>query len=159
MPDVCLTWIALRSMRAALAASLSAVIGAVAGGALMYLLGLVNPLLATRILDLMPAVSMWMIDNVEQALLEDGLPAMMVGAFIGTPYKIYAVKAAMLRLDPALFLLLTIPARLIRFVLAVLIVRLVVGTVGRGWSERRRRWTLVGFWLLFYAFFFALMPN
>jgi membrane protein YqaA with SNARE-associated domain len=159
VPDVCLSFIALRTLRRGLIACAYATAGALVGGVLMYAWGTADPRVATASLDWVPAVSPGMIAGVEQALADRGPTAVLTGAFTGTPYKIYATKAAVLELSLPVFLLLSTPARLSRFLLAVLIVRAVISTAGRNWSWTRRVWTLAGFWTLFYAVFFALMPN
>ncbi len=159
VPDVCLSYLALRSLRGALIACVFATLGALGGGVLMYAWGATDPQAATVFLDRVPAVSAGMIDGVEQALAGKGPGAVVIGSFIGTPYKIYAVKAAVLELSLPLFLLLSIPARLSRFVLAVVVTRTVVSTLGAKWTRRRRFWTLVTFWVLFYAAFLGLMPS
>ena len=44
-------------------------------------------------------------------------------------------------------------------VLAVVVTRTVVSTLGAKWTRRRSFWTLVTFWVLFYAAFLGLMPS
>jgi hypothetical protein len=57
------------------------------------------------------------------------------------------------------FLLVSVPARLIRFALVSLIVGGIAGRwLGRS-SLQLKTWILTGFWILFYALFLALMPG
>jgi membrane protein YqaA with SNARE-associated domain len=159
VPDVWLSFIAARRVRPALVASLFAVGGALIGGALMYLWGLSDPQGATAMLDRVPAVSREMIARVETDLEDHWPSALLTGAFVGTPYKIYAIKAASMGIGLAPFLVVSIPARLARFVLVTLIVGGLFRTVFRHWPDRKRlRWTAV-FWVLFYAVFLTLMPS
>lgn len=57
VPDVFLSWIALDRARAAWIACLWATLGAVAGGAIMYMFGAVDPGSALHFLIQIPAIS------------------------------------------------------------------------------------------------------
>ena len=57
----------------------------------------------------MPAVSSGMIQQVADQLADRGLSALFIGPMTGVPYKIYAVQAGQTAVNPALFLLITLP--------------------------------------------------
>ena len=57
------------------------------------------------------------------------------------------------------FALASVLARLPRFLIVSIGVALIGRALSRWLSARRLFWLLIGAWLLFYAAFFALMPN
>ncbi|MEE8522744.1 MAG: hypothetical protein V3T72_02335 [Thermoanaerobaculia bacterium] len=159
VPDVLLSFVALRRRRAALIACLFATAGALVGGALMFAWGSSDVAGAVAALDRVPAVSVEMVEQVESDLERQGLWALMVGPFRGTPYKIYAVESAELEVSLGLFLAVSIPARLIRFVLLSLIASWLSERLLGSWSLGRKRWAMGCFWVLFYTVFLLWMPS
>ena len=159
IPDVLLSWFALRSRKFALIACLWVTVGALLGGTILWLIGGTNPEPVREIFIYLPAVTANMVEEVRAQLEEIGLIALFIGPFIGTPYKIYAIEAANLGYGLGIFLLISLPARLLRFV----IVSYVAGTIARALrpklSQRHLRSIHVVFWLLLYATYFSLMPS
>jgi membrane protein YqaA with SNARE-associated domain len=158
VPDMLLSYVALKKLRAALFCCLPVTAGALVGGSAMYWLGTQNADETLRAVDIVPAISPQMIDRVGHRMERDGIAPMVVGAFIGTPYKIYAVKAGALGIPLPLFLLVSIPARLLRFVAVSLLVHGIARSL-RGWSDRGKIRLLTAFWIVFYAGFLTLMPG
>src|SRR5262245_25681988 len=112
IPDVLLSWVALRDGRPAWVACGWATAGALAGGALMYGWGGVDRDSAVAALDYVPAINRDMIDSVEEQINNHGIGALFFGPLTGTPYKIYAVQAGAGHLGLASFLLVSAPVRL-----------------------------------------------
>ena len=147
VPDVLLTFLAMRRpLRLALIATVLVVAGALVGGSLMYAWGARDPAAARSALDRVPAIAAEMVQRVEGELSSRGPVAVVWGPLRGTPYKIYAVQAGALGIGLAAFLAISIPARLGRFVVAVLVtcavarvmrprttVRVQYAVVGPGW--------------------------
>jgi hypothetical protein len=100
-----------------------------------------------------------MIARVGGDLQRSGLAAMVVGAFSGVPYKVYAVMAPAVPIGLMPFLLASIPIRALRFVAVVLIADRVNRLLAVRLSLRGRTTVLAAVWLVFYGFYFALMPN
>ncbi len=159
VPDVLLSWLALRSPKSGLIACLFALLGALIGGSAMWLWGRFHPDSARAIFELLPAMGGDSIASVQKQLADSGITALFLGPLGGTPYKIYAVEAANLGYGLAIFLAVSIPARLTRFVLV---------TIVSGGASRvlRRRFSLhtvqmihVGCWAVFYAWFFTVMAD
>lgn len=121
VPDVYLGFVALFNWRRGLLATLTALLGAMIGGSVMYALAMNNPTGLEVFLARVPMINAALVNEVAQAVHRDGLAAMILGPFQGTPYKIYAVEAGAQSLPFLDFLLVTIPARLERFVLVVLV--------------------------------------
>lgn len=156
VPDVFLTLVALRDGRAGLLACGGAIVGALAGGLLMYLWGRADPASAAAALDAVPAIGPGMIEDVQRSLVSSGLGALFVGPLTGTPYKIYAVTGGSLGVGLLAFLLVSVPARGVRFV----VLTLAASWASRGplgaWSLGRKRVVAVALWIGFYAVYFAM---
>lgn len=150
VPDVLVTWLALSSLRRALAAALAAAFGAVAGGAAMHTLAAHDPVTAYLLLMGIPGITERMIASANGALAEGGGAAMLAGAWSGVPYKIYAVAAGAEGWPLVSFLSVTGVVRLPRFLVAALL----AAALGR--ISGRPRTLLAAFWILFYAAYFAL---
>ncbi|HEX5758380.1 MAG TPA: hypothetical protein VF121_04260 [Thermoanaerobaculia bacterium] len=159
VPDVLLTWVAVGAPRAALRACMAALAGALLGGWLMVACGARDPAAARALLDRVPAISPGMIERVEREIAEHGAAATIVGPLRGTPYKIYAVLAGARGEGVWRFLAVSVPARLPRFLLLTLVAAWVSQRPLRRWSLARKRALLAALWGVFYAAYFALMPN
>jgi membrane protein YqaA with SNARE-associated domain len=154
VPDVLLTDRAATSLRAALAACLWSLAGALAGGAAMYAWGASAPERALAALDAVPGVGPAMIVKVEADVRRHGVLALFAGPLTGRPYKVYAVQAARSGTGLPLFLAVSVPARLGRF----LLLTLAAGALARGplrrSPPRRVRLGLAVFWAIFYVAYF-----
>ncbi len=157
VPDVWLTLLALRGTGRALAGSLYAALGALIGGSIMYFWGLMDPDTALAVMDMVPAVSRGLIERVRVEHSSMGIVALFVGPFSGAPYKLYAVMSGAMGIPLPLFAFISIPARLVRFVL----LSVAAGAIARRvpWDARRKFLITLLLWSLFYALFFALMPD
>lgn len=161
VPDVLLSYIGLkRGVKDAARASVIAALGAAIGGSIMYAWSAADPVAARAAVLAVPAISEAMLNNAAEAMRGDWFMATLLGPLSSTPFKVYAILALHAGGAPLhAFALAGFIARLPRF----LIVGCGVALIGRGlsrWlSERQRVWLLVGAWVLFYAVFFALMPN
>src|SRR5262249_12448098 len=100
-----------RGCHTALCATAWAIVGTVAGGALMYRWGMQDPASAAALLDRLPAIAAAMIAGGDADLRGAGLPAMALGAFSGVPYKIYAVMAPGSGIGPGVLLAASVPIR------------------------------------------------
>jgi len=115
VPDVYLSWVALSRPSRAFRACLWAVAGALVGGALMYFWGAGDAASANAALAAVPAINPQMVESVRLDLLERSWWALVYGPLTGTPYKIYAVQAGALGMDLGALLVVSVPARLLRF--------------------------------------------
>ena len=153
VPDVLITWAALRNGRRAWHACLWALAGALIGGSAMWLWGRHDSATALRALDAIPAISPDMCARVEQEIRQDGAVALLRGPIGGVPYKIYAVNAGAGGVPLWSFLAISIPARLARF---VVIAALTVLACRVFWKTPpiARRAIHLGMWTVFYAWYF-----
>jgi membrane protein YqaA with SNARE-associated domain len=159
VPDVLITAIALRSRRDALIATAYACIGAVIGGAITYVWAQHAPVSLHTAFDWLPAISPELIDRVPRDLIQLGWITMFIGPFSGVPYKLFAAGAATAGLSLPMLLLLTIPARAIRFVLLAVVVSAGATLLRRRLRESTIRAIWAAVWCINYAVYWSLMPN
>ncbi|MGD9980235.1 MAG: hypothetical protein AB7H66_14175 [Hyphomonadaceae bacterium] len=160
VPDVLLSYIGLkRGVSDAARASIAAAIGAAVGGVIMYLWAADNFAAARAAVLAVPAIGEAMAAHAEAAMAGNWFLATFVGPLSSTPFKLYAILAPHAGAPLPLFALASIAARLPRFLLVSTGVAMIGRVLSRRLSERQLLWRLIGAWLLFYAVFFALMPN
>lgn len=157
VPDVLLSTLALRSGRLALRAGWAAVAGALVGGALMWTLGNQRPGFAARLVEAVPAISWSALAEVRADLTQEGWRALLLGGFVGTPYKIFALEAGRLGLPLLELLVFTVPARLARFLAVTGLAALGGALLGRwGVPLARRRQVLWAVWVVNYVVYWGL---
>jgi membrane protein YqaA with SNARE-associated domain len=156
VPDVLLTAIAARSMAAAIKASVAALAGALIGGAVMVVIAHTSPETARTLLLHIPGIHANLLERVAGQIEERQLVAVLLGPLKGIPYKIFAVEWGSRHGAMIPFLLISIPARYVRFAAAAgtanLIARVVAGITKR---RAEREWVILGgVWVVFYGFYF-----
>lgn len=160
VPDVILSYIGLKhGVKAAARASVIAAVGAAIGGAIMYSWSLEHFEDAYAAVRAVPAISDGMIERALVSMSENWPLATFLGPLSSTPFKVYAIVAPAVSAPLPLFVLWAIAARLPRFLIVGCGVAFIGRVLGRWLSAQQRLWVLIGAWLLFYAIFFALMPN
>src|SRR5262245_24998294 len=117
VPDVFLTVVARRALKPALKATLAALGGALLGGVLMYALGRRHATTIEAFLDRVPSISPETIARVAEQIREKGSMAILFGPLMGIPYKIYAVEWGAQERSVVTFVLISVPARYVRFFL------------------------------------------
>jgi membrane protein YqaA with SNARE-associated domain len=159
VPDVWISQVAVRSLRHGLWASGSALMGALAGGIVVYGMGQRHEATLLALYDRLPAISHASIARVASQLESLGGSGMVLGGFTGAPYKLYAAQAASAGMGLETFLAASALARGLRFVLVALLVGLIARMLTAKAGNRTARWILVVFWILFYAWYWSRMPN
>jgi len=157
VPDVLLSLIALRSRCRAWIAGGFAVAGALLGGALMHGWAAVDAEQARAVLVAIPAISSQLVEQVRLQLDSLGFLGLFVGSVTGVPYKIYAVETGAAALPLVAFLLVSVPARALRFMLVAALADWVARHRMQRMSPTRRVGIVLGCWLLFYAWYFGVM--
>ena len=157
VPDVILSAIALYDWRLALLACLAGVVGALAGGALMYRQGRRSYRPAQAFLLRLPGIAPPMLTRVREEVTHRRFLAVLTGPLSGTPYKTYAVEAGRQGLPLAGFLLTTIPARLMRFVLVTALAAWLAHSVVPALPVAWKLAVWAGSWTVFYAWYFRAM--
>lgn len=72
--------------------------------------------------------------------------------------KIYAVNAGKLGLSLVFFFVISVPGRLLRFVVTVLLASAISDRLLKTWPVQRKLYVLVAYWVVFYAAFWWWMP-
>jgi membrane protein YqaA with SNARE-associated domain len=158
VPDILLSLIALYRPRVAYVGCVCATLGAILGGLLMYYAGVFHYDGAVAFLDLIPAINHDLILSVRQALSDTGLLALLLGPTQGVPYKIYAVEAGSLGMSLLAFVLVSIPARFVRFAFVTGAAHVFGRLMGR-FPRRYAVAVVTGCWILVYVVYFAAMPS
>lgn len=156
VPDVLTSAVALKDLRRALIICIWVLPGALLGGSLMYLWGAADHAAATAAVDRVPAISSTLLEEVGRSLSEQGLVAVLFGPLWGIPYKTFAINASATGISLLAFMLVSIPARLIRFVLVTAIVHLISKFLGRYWQMSRIHMVFGAAWMTFYAAYLTL---
>ncbi len=154
VPDVFLSAAGLVDRRRAFIACFYALAGSMLGGTVMYLWGASDAPAALRVLDAVPAISPAMMETVRTQLIDLGAWGVFAGPLGGVPYKIYAVQAPGASVGLVSFLLVSIPARVIRFIAVTLIAPLVIRKWGRQKTQQGNILLMLGAWAVFYVFYF-----
>ncbi len=153
VPDAPISFLAIRGIRRALLGSACATAGAVVGGLLMYLIASLYPEATLSVVEKVPAVSWGMIERVMEEVPRTGAIAMFKGAFSGVPYKVYAAVFGASHFNLPTFLLVSLPARFLRFAM----VSVAVGLLSRIVPRKLHVPLLAVGWVVFYALFWYLV--
>lgn len=159
VPDVLLTWIALQSYKRAFIACVWALGGALLGGSILWFIGGNDPDPARALFSSLPGIDRAMISSVTSQMEDDGLAALFIGPIIGTPYKLYAVEAGNLDIGLVAFLLVSIPARLMRFAFAVLFAGAISHVLHKWFPLSVLRGGHIVAWIVFYTWYFHVMSQ
>lgn len=151
VPDVALSVVAVPFLSRALMCCVWAVLGTMVGGSLMYLWAHQYPDMAMSVLLALPAIYPEMVHDVTASMQKYGPNAMVLGPAGGIPYKIFAEQAGAMHLPFFQFLLMTIPARIIRNVITCLGFHYVGKGVRLLMGERSLPWVWLTFWTLVYT--------
>ncbi|WP_022869817.1 hypothetical protein [Yaniella halotolerans] len=161
VPDVWTSWRALHNPRRGMATTVSALAGALVGGATTYKTAQqMSPEDTEQVLTSIPGISAAMVADVERQLDEQGWSALVLGPTRGVPYKIYARTLAHGNESFGRFMALSVPARMVRFLavtggvagLGKLADRMGVGSKGKAAL-------FLGGWAGFYTWYFTLGPG
>ena len=159
VPDVLLSRIALQDRRQALLACFWTLGGALAGGVLIWFLGSSDPEPVRSLFAQIPAINSHMMDRVREQLIDLGPWAVFVGPLTGTPFKLYALEAAGAGLGLVSFVLVSLPARMLRFVLVVLLTHWIASALRRVAGTGALRALHAAAWISFYAWYFYVMSG
>lgn len=158
VPDVWLSRVALRHPRRAMATTVSALGGALAGGIATYAWARRRPPAdSMAALTRLPSINEQMVREAEQAMTEHGNLAVLVGPTKGVPYKIFARNTAVFELPLRPFLAWSVPARMGRFAAVPLLSAGLVRLGARLFPQQIAWLAPTGhavFWVAFYSWYF-----
>lgn len=159
VPDVWTSWVGLRRPKRALGTTVSALGGAMAGGAMTYWWShKVAPETSRTALAKVPAITDAMISKVEQDIAESGAASLMKGPTRGIPYKLYARAAGLQRTSLVTFLAWSVPGRMVRFMMVTLAVSGLAAGVRRRYPDVSERRISTVFWICWGAFYAVFIP-
>lgn len=157
IPDVILTFYALcnKKFKYVVYANAAAVSGAMIGGITVFVWSSISPEHAENFMLGIPAVHEYMIEHVHQTLENSIFTALITGPLFGVPYKLFA-SAAPEYTGMLIFLLFTIPARLLRFLLVSSIAYLLSHYIFKNLSFWLKTviWLIV--WIIVYIIYFSI---
>jgi len=156
VPDVIQSAIAVGSLRRSMWSCLWSVLGAVAGGLLMFAWGAHDGPVALGFVDAVPFIPTRMLGQVHDALVRDGLIAMLQGPIKGIPYKIYAVQSGDMGLSWWGFALMTVPARVLRFLFNCLAFHYIAKLLRHFVGPKPLPWCWAAFWVMNYWVYWSL---
>ena len=158
IPDVIIAWAALSGWRSGSRMLVAALTGALAGGLVLYAVAAGRPAEAVAAVESVPFVGRAMVERVADAYRTHGASAILLAPGNGIPYKVYAALAPVVT-DPVSFALLSIPARLARFLPAWLIFTMVGRAFTRSIASHpgRTAFTFVTVWMAGYAAYWSFI--
>jgi len=158
VPDVWLSIVGRNSLKKGLIACCYSLFGALLGGIILYWWGAYDFQAANAVIEIIPAINSDMLTRVHSELSFQGPIAVLLGPLSGTPYKTYAIQAANADMNFIVFLLISIPARLIRFTFVAAISYYVSQLISAK-TKLDPIFIILGAWFLFYLFYFTIMPS
>lgn len=159
VPDVGLSVAGRNQLKRGLVACGYALAGAVLGGVVTYVWAVNDAPRLLALMERLPAISPSMVDGVRAALDSQGALAIFNGPLQGVPYKLYAAQAPGAGVGIAAFVLVSIPARLLRFVLITVASHYALAGLQALGLRLPRIWMLLTAWCVFYVAYFLAMPG
>lgn len=157
VPDVLLTHLAISNPQRASKACLWVLSGALIGGLVMYFWGVEDLKRAEEVLLEMPAIDLELLSSVENQVAESGATSLFLGPLMGRPYKTYSVYAGSTGVGLATFLLISVPARLGRFLILSWLTWWIAQKLLLTLDYKRKTFVWMAIWGSFYAWYFTYM--
>jgi membrane protein YqaA with SNARE-associated domain len=159
IPDVYSSRLVLVRPRQGFAACFFSLGGAMAGGLALYYIGQ-QPGATESIksaFDWLPGINPDLINAARLGLQDHGMSALFLGVLSGIPYKLYAVQAAGAGLSVGTFVIASVFARLIRFLLVTFSAWFLGARLLPNLSTDTKLHIHAGAWLMFYVLYFWRM--
>jgi hypothetical protein len=154
--DVPISWIAVRSgTRAALLAAIVAALASVAGTLAVLFWASHDAAGAAATMAALPGIDPALIAEAASRYAQ-GFDAVLAGSFSGIPFKLFGLEAA--KQGGILFGLLAPLLRLPRFLAVALFVGGLSRFLERWMTVRQRLGLLLILWIIFYTWYFSVMP-
>ena len=156
VPDVLVTLAALFSLRRSFTLVAAVTAGSLVAGMTMFCWGAYNRPSAVAFVGHVPFVSATMSSSVQAQYGRHGVWALCSAPLSGIPYKMYAVHAAG-TVDIVPFMLVSIPARILRFALSWAVFACIRLVFPRAIAARPLLFLCVhgAYWLAIYVFYWS----
>lgn len=159
IPDVILSLYALTvpRLKKVIWANIICLAGAMIGGILVFTISTNQHALIQEWMLKIPAIHGYMIEHVQQTMDEEGPFGIIFGPLFGVPYKLYALEAHNYT-NAFIFILITIPARLLRFILVSVVAFILSHQLfgNMGLKFKIIIWCMV--WIIVYTIYFTIHP-
>jgi membrane protein YqaA with SNARE-associated domain len=160
VPDVLLTAAAIKfGLRRALLLSLLAAGAASLAGLAMWTWGARDAEGARHVMLMVPAIGPDLLQRAQSGVAQQWFLHLVTGAMTGVPYKLYAVEAGAIAINPWLFVPASFAARFLRFFLTVAAMAAAKEVLS---MMNRARWAYAAWavaWLLVYGTYFTIRAN
>ncbi len=155
VPDVLLCFASRKNLFKGIKASFYTLGGAIIGGLIMYYLGKNNFKLALLLVEKIPGISNELINIVHDEMSESGVVAILLGPLKGIPYKIFAIQAYGLGINIVPFIIISIFARELRFLLSTTLCYYILKGISRWKLGKYQKFWILLTWTIFYIFYFT----
>ncbi|MDN3719909.1 hypothetical protein QW131_13720 [Roseibium salinum] len=152
-----LTSLALSSLARALRAAVVAALAATCGGLMVWVFANEAPETTRAVLLHVPGISEASFATVRQLLRNGLFDGMLLGAFSGVPYKIFAAEASFSGTSPLTFALLSPAVRLPRFVAMSVAAWGLSRLVGERPTAAQKLGISLALWAVFYVYYFSVV--
>lgn len=159
IPDVLLSYYALRnnSFKKIFVVNIICIAGAALGGSVIFMMSTFSH---TAVIDFMlavPAIHTYMLEHVENEMSANTFTALITGPLFGVPYKLFAAFAPQYT-NLFIFVLFSIPARFIRFILVSFLAFVLSHKLLPRLSVKVKIFIWLCVWVLVYAVYFSIHP-
>lgn len=158
VPDTWITRQALISWRAGVIAAGSALVGAIIGGLALYIIAIRYHVELLAFYDWLPGIGPTLTAKAANQLQENGVLALFLGGYSGTPFKLFAVQAHAAGIGFVAFTAVAVISRGSRFLFSTIVAFLIGRVANRaGISIRATLWFHAISWSIFYAWYWWRM--
>ncbi len=155
--DIYLSFFVIKNFTRSIKLSIVAMLGAVLGGVLIYLWSDTHAATFAAFYLNLPGIHQNLISMVQNQLHHYQNWALFLGGISGQPYKLYALYATEADIGLLSFIMTSIAARLLRFLLTIAIVKIAIKLLERKLKTKMLYIVLSVFWVVFYSFYFYHM--
>lgn len=159
IPDVLLSYYALRNdnIKKIFLMNIICIAGAALGGTVVFIMSTLDHSAVIDFMLAVPAIHTYMFDHVQSEMSGNTFLALVTGPLFGVPYKLFAGFAPVYT-NIFIFILFSIPARFIRFIIVSLLAYFLSHKFFRGLSLKVK--TLIWFvvWVIVYVVYFSIHP-
>lgn len=159
IPDVLLSYYALRTngLKKIFLLNIICIAGAALGGGVIFIMSSIDHSAVIDFMLAVPAIHTYMLQHVESEMAAGTFTALVTGPLFGVPYKLFAAFAP-LYTNIFIFILFSIPARFIRFIIISLLAYMLSHKIFKGLSVKVKTliWLLV--WIIVYVIYFSIHP-
>ncbi len=155
--DIFISFFVIQNYKKAVKLSVMAMLGAVLGGALIYLWSASHFDVLTNFYLHLLGIHENLMTKVQDKINQYQQWALFWGGISGQPYKLYALYASQAEVGFVSFIAASIPARLLRFILTITLVKIAIKPLEKRLNIKTLYILLSVFWVVFYAFYYYSM--